>query len=172
MLTSEDQTTITKPIFTGGCACGAIRYECTAEPEDIQMFRCHCRDCQRISGGPYAPVVFVPASTLRVTRGRLRYHTTVSELAPRDGDPAPRYRPLLDGELPVSGEHKRGFCPDCGARLTGGEGHGSTSIGVTASSLDDPGFFRAQFDIWTRDAQPWEVPDTTVPQFETLPPES
>ena len=31
--------------FTGGCACGAIRYECTVEP--TSMFKCHCRDCQR-----------------------------------------------------------------------------------------------------------------------------
>ena len=29
--------------FTGGCACGAIRYECSAEP--IMMFKCHFRDC-------------------------------------------------------------------------------------------------------------------------------
>ena len=29
--------------FTGGCACGAIRYECTAEP--LYMGNCHCRDC-------------------------------------------------------------------------------------------------------------------------------
>jgi hypothetical protein len=37
--------------FTGGCACGAIRYEVSAEP--IVMFNCHCRDCQKTTGGPY-----------------------------------------------------------------------------------------------------------------------
>ena len=41
--------------FTGGCVCGAIRYECDAEP--IMMFKCHCRDCQHVSGGGYAPVL-------------------------------------------------------------------------------------------------------------------
>ena len=34
--------------FTGGCACGAIRYEITAEP--IGMNDCQCRQCQRKSG--------------------------------------------------------------------------------------------------------------------------
>lgn len=35
--------------ITGGCACGAIRYEVTAEP--IVTFNCHCRDCQKTTGG-------------------------------------------------------------------------------------------------------------------------
>jgi hypothetical protein len=39
--------------FTGGCSCGAIRYESTAEP--IMMFKCHCRDCQQTTGGGFAP---------------------------------------------------------------------------------------------------------------------
>ena len=34
--------------YTGGCACGAIRYEITAEP--IEMNDCQCRQCQRTSG--------------------------------------------------------------------------------------------------------------------------
>ena len=34
--------------YTGGCACGAIRYEIDAEP--LLMSDCQCRDCQRISG--------------------------------------------------------------------------------------------------------------------------
>ena len=33
------------------------------------MFKCHCRDCQRLSGGGYSPVVFVPAARLRITHG-------------------------------------------------------------------------------------------------------
>jgi hypothetical protein len=38
--------------FTGGCACGAVRYECAAEP--FMALNCHCRDCQRASGSAYA----------------------------------------------------------------------------------------------------------------------
>ena len=35
--------------FTGGCVCGAVRYECSAEP--IMTLKCHCRDCQQVTGG-------------------------------------------------------------------------------------------------------------------------
>jgi len=50
--------------FTGGCACGAIRYECTAEP--VIMVKCHCRDCQHITGGGFAAAVLVPAEAFRL----------------------------------------------------------------------------------------------------------
>jgi hypothetical protein len=137
--------------FTGGCICGAVRYECTAQPEEIQMFRCHCRDCQRVTGGPYSPVVFVPARTFRLTRGQVQHHTTPSE---------------------AGGEHRRGFCADCGSRLTGGEGPGSTGIGMVASSLDDPSGFKPVLDMWTSDAQPWDALSSDVPKYEKYPPET
>ena len=38
--------------FCGGCACGAIRYECSAEPLLSEI--CYCRDCQRSSGNAFA----------------------------------------------------------------------------------------------------------------------
>src|SRR5215510_9026776 len=44
--------TFMKIPFAGGCACGAIRYECTGEP--ILMFKCHCRDCQKLTSGGFA----------------------------------------------------------------------------------------------------------------------
>ena len=138
-----------KTPFTGGCLCGAVRYECTAPLTEIQMFRCHCRSCQRLTGGPYTPVVFFPAHTFRVTRGTLRRHTTFNE---------------------SGGEHIRSFCADCGSRLTGGEGEGSTGIGVTASSLVDPSWFKPQVEFWVSDAQPWDSIDPAVPAFEKLPP--
>ena len=34
--------------FTGGCACGAIRYEISGKP--VFMNHCQCQDCQRRSG--------------------------------------------------------------------------------------------------------------------------
>ena len=102
--------------FTGGCACGAIRYEINAEP--IVMFNCHCRDCQRVSGGGFAAAVLVPVESFRLTRGQTRYHFTSSI---------------------ARGKHKRGFCTDCASRVTGGEfEEQSQFVGILAGTLDDP----------------------------------
>jgi hypothetical protein len=130
-----------KSSFGGGWACGAIRYECATEP--IVMFNCHCRDCQRASGGPYSAVVYVPAKAFKITKGSPGYYSTPSQAV---------------------GHNKRGFCPECGSRLFGGatdEGQG-----ITASSLDDPSLFRPQFDIFTSDAQPSDHMDPKLPKFE------
>ena len=62
--------------FTGGCVCGAIRYECRAEP--IMMLKCHCRDCQQITGGGFAAAVLLPVKAFRLTKGELSYHFTPS----------------------------------------------------------------------------------------------
>ncbi len=35
--------------FTGGCLCGAVRDECSADA--LFMGNCHCRDCQKANGG-------------------------------------------------------------------------------------------------------------------------
>src|SRR4029077_6281528 len=48
--------------LSGGCACGAIHYECSADP--VRMLNCHCRDCQQASGSAYAAIVIVKARRL------------------------------------------------------------------------------------------------------------
>src|ERR1700741_3654872 len=62
--------------ITGGCYCGNIRYESIAQP--MMMIKCHCRDCQHITGGPYAPAVVLPITAFKLTKGELRYHFTNS----------------------------------------------------------------------------------------------
>lgn len=84
--------------FTDGCACGVIRCEVSAEP--ITMFHCHCRDCQRTSGGAFSAVVYVPAKAFKITKGKPHYYSTTSDMV---------------------GHNKRGFCPECGSHLFGGE---------------------------------------------------
>ena len=46
--------------FSGGCACGAIRYSCASKPR--YMGNCHCRDCQQATGGAFFAAVVVNAS--------------------------------------------------------------------------------------------------------------
>ena len=131
--------------LAGGCACSAIRYECIAEPK--AMFNCHCRDCQHATGGPFSAVVYVPAKSFQITKGSPRFYETSSEMG---------------------GHNKRGFCADCGSRLFGGGS--DQGQGINASSLDDPSWFRPQFDIFTSDAQPWDQMNPKLPKFEKYPP--
>jgi hypothetical protein len=135
--------------ITGGCLCGTIRYECTAEP--LRMLKCHCRDCQQLSGGPYLPVVVVPLSAFRITKGELKYFPTPSVLG----------RP-----------NQRGFCANCGSRLTGAENPKRDYIGITASSLDDPSLFQPTMDIFVADAQPWDLLDPASPKHPQYMPRS
>jgi hypothetical protein len=62
------------------------------------MLKCHCRDCQQLTGNGFSPAVLVPAEAFGLTRGQLRYHFTPSA---------------------AGGEHRRGFCAECGSLLTG-----------------------------------------------------
>ena len=118
---------------TGGCLCGQYRYELSGEP--IAMFTCHCRDCQRSSGGPYSPVVYTSKKHFRVVQGELKHYFSQSD---------------------AGGMNKRGFCPVCGARVTGGES--DEAIGILASSLDDPSVFTPRDRFNVADAQPWDAP--------------
>jgi hypothetical protein len=128
--------------ITGGCVCGAVRYEITAEP--LLMLKCHCRDCQRITGGPYVPAVIVPYRAFRVLQGEIQKFGTDSE---------------------SGGHNLRGFCPKCGSRLTGAENPGREIIGVLASSLDDPGIFQPKLEMYVEDAQPWDSLNASIPKF-------
>ena len=52
---------------TGGCLCGAIRYESAGAP--VFALQCHCRDCQKQSGAASVAAIRVPAAAFRITRG-------------------------------------------------------------------------------------------------------
>jgi hypothetical protein len=130
--------------FTGGCVCGAIRYECDAEP--IMMFKCHCRDCQHVSGGGYAPVLLFARKDLRFTKGSVQHYAT---------------------ESMAGGDNERGFCAHCGSRLSGGKS--PTTIGIVAGSLDDPSLFRPTIDIHVADVQPWDLLDPATTKFDGYP---
>jgi hypothetical protein len=96
--------------FTGGCMCGEIRYECSAEP--IAMGLCHCRDCQRATGSAFAAALMVPRSTVTIT-GDVKYYEVIGD----SGNPI-----------------RRGFCANCGSRLFGSRAN-ADFLSIQAGSL-------------------------------------
>ena len=128
--------------FTGDCACGAIRYECTAAP--LRMVNCHCRDCQLAGGSAYAPTVVVPRSALKLTKGE----PAVFEQAAESGNIA-----------------RREFCARCGTPLYASSSARPQFVGVRAATVDDSRWFKAEADVWVGSAQPWDHLDLAIPKF-------
>src|SRR6185437_11833395 len=103
--------------FSGGCACGSIRYVCSREP--VAMLNCHCLDCQRSSGAPFASGFIVRVSDIVIT-----------------GTPKTHSVSAGSGNLAT-----RGFCSDCGSPLFT---HGQVApevMSVRFATLDIPSEF-------------------------------
>ncbi|MGI9464833.1 MAG: GFA family protein [Aestuariivirgaceae bacterium] len=96
--------------MTGGCQCGAVRYELTNPPRRASI--CHCRMCQRATGSYMAPLANVVMSDFVVTKGELAIY-------------------------PSSPVAERGFCRACGSPLTFRYTE-LDDISVTIGSLDEP----------------------------------
>ena len=97
----------TMPI-TGGCLCGAVRYEAGEEPYSVAV--CHCRMCQRAYGHGSGIFVLFRKGVLRITKGEPKYYKS-------------------------SAWSERGFCADCGSPLGMRD---ETGHGVLVGTLDHP----------------------------------
>ena len=51
---------------TGGCQCGAIRYEITQPPQ--MVYTCHCTDCQRMTSSAFSIGCVLAEGVFRVVR--------------------------------------------------------------------------------------------------------
>lgn len=131
---------------TGGCVCGAVRFEVEGEP--LFSSNCHCRECQRASGGAYVPWMGFPRRAVSVV-GNVKYFERMAD----------------------SGTSEReGFCPDCGVRIVAYADALEGIVLVRAGCLDDPSRYRPQIDIYSSSAQPWDLMDPNLPKFPKMPP--
>jgi hypothetical protein len=96
---------------TGGCQCGALRYEITEAPR--MVYSCHCTDCQRLTSSAFSMAVVVAAEAFRLTIGEPR---PLQKTADRAGDdpmglPAMRFMDLRRSDarrsIARAGRHPR-----------------------------------------------------------------
>ena len=129
---------------TGGCLCGAIRYESEGEP--VFTLRCHCRDCQRASGAAHVPAARMPSEGFRIVKGTPK-----------------RYVNKADSGNDIA----RVFCGDCGTPLYVQVSTKPEIVGLRVTTLDDPSWFKPDADIFMQSAQPWDHVD--APCYDTYP---
>jgi hypothetical protein len=135
---------MTAPL-SGGCACGSIRYVCSRAP--VAMLNCHCLDCQRSSGAPFASGFIVRVSDVAITGTPKAYSVRASS-----------------GSLAT-----RTFCSDCGSPLFTSGAAAPGVISIRFPTLDNPSEFQPMVDIWISSAQPWVCLSQAIPHYPQSP---
>jgi hypothetical protein len=132
--------------WTGGCACGAIRFEIAAEP--LMQNDCRCRDCQRMSG-----------------TGHGSYLTFAGTGVKQTGEAA-----LWDIVADSGSVKTRAFCPACGSPVFMTFAAMPAVFTVHAASLDEPERYRPQAVTYTVRGHAWDRPDPALPAYDRMPP--
>lgn len=129
---------MTQQHSTGGCLCGAVRYEVAGRLRDV--VNCHCSMCQRLHGN-FGPHTKAHKSNITITHDEgLAWHQT-------------------------SAVARRGFCRLCGSGLFW-EPYAMDATGIIAGSLDQPTDLKTMGHIFVGEkADFYEITDP-CPQFE------
>jgi hypothetical protein len=111
------------PNRTGGCLCGAVRYEVRGPLRAVVM--CHCTQCRRMTGHVMAATAARHRDFRLLSEQGLRWYSS-------------------------SEEARRGFCALCGSTLFW-QGAARDYLSIAAGSLDDSSGLRIACHIFTAD---------------------
>jgi hypothetical protein len=128
--------------LTGGCLCGAVRFEVDAPL--VSASWCHCSRCRRRTGTPASAQARIVPGSLRLIRGE----EVLREFKPDD-----------EGYPKV-------FCGECGSALWSRNPDDSTALGVRLGAFDgDPGI-RPEYHQYVAYAAVWApIPDDGLPRY-------
>jgi hypothetical protein len=132
--------------ISGGCLCGAVRYESSAAPLITRV--CWCRLCQYLGAGSGTVNVCFQTGSFAV-RGTTSDYVSIAD----------------------SGNvlHRR-FCPACGTPLFSAAESRPHLVFARAGTLDDPEIARPAMTIWTATAPTWACIADHLPRVERQPP--
>jgi hypothetical protein len=122
--------------YSGGCLCGQVRWQARAEPANVRV--CHCRNCQRATGGPFFARAIFPAGDIEGQGETTRWPTS----------------PRID----------RLSCARCGTPMFAEPKDGPARLGVSLATLDDPNALTPQAHIWVSEKLDWLTIDDGLPQ--------
>lgn len=128
---------MTTQTMTGGCQCGRVRYSVQADPAEAYL--CHCKMCQRATGGVAAAFAGV-----------------------QQADLAWQGEPDWYDSSPIA---RRPFCSHCGTPLGFAFREGSTKMDLTIGSFDDPSLFRPRHHFAVESLHEAWIDTSTLPRY-------
>ncbi len=133
-------------VFTGGCLCGAVRYQSSEEP--VLGGHCYCTDCRKTSGTGHGSHIVLPEAAFSIS-----------------GDVT-----FYDAPTDTGNTVSRGFCPTCGSAVYSTNSGMPGMVFPRASSLDDLEVFKPQMNVYAHRAASWDKLDPSVPSNDGRPP--
>lgn len=130
-------------MVTGGCLCGAVRYEYRGDVGPAGY--CHCADCRRVSGSAFGVSVRVAAAAFRFTSGTPKGFTKTGD----SGRAVTRY-----------------FCPDCGSPIYTAPPLHPDVYFIKAGSLDDPSLVIPNREAWMKSRVAWAEIDPNLTKYD------
>jgi len=131
----------------GGCQCRAVRYQITTPP--LEVHNCHCRDCQRSSGGTHTMSMPTTRELVVLLQGELVGYDKVAD----------------------SGRVVRMMgCARCGTKVWNQPLSSATMLVVKPGTLDDMSWAVPVGNIWTASKVPWVAIDESLVNFPGQPP--
>lgn len=130
--------------LTGGCLCGAVRYQADSPK---MAAHCYCDDCRKASGTGHCTHVVVPQEGFSLS-----------------GDVTTYDRPTDSGNVV-----RRHFCPTCGSAIYSMNSGMTGPVFLRASSLDDPNAVTPSVAVFTSRAPKWDPVDPALPAFAEMP---
>ncbi|MBD9679329.1 GFA family protein [Pseudomonas sp. PDM18] len=127
-------------MHSGGCLCGAVRYEISGELAPIQV--CHCSQCRKAQGGPFATNIPVQRSAFRLLSGE-------SALAEHRATP----------------EKKRVFCSTCGSPIYSARDALPETLRVRAGTLDEPLRTKLEAHYYVDSRANWWPLEDNLPRY-------
>lgn len=131
-------------IHTGGCLCGAVRFEIQGEFD--HFFLCHCERCRKDTGSAHGANLFASQASLVWLAGESAVRTFT---------------------LPGT-RHCRSFCSHCGSAQPGLQMDGQLLV-VPAGSLETDVPIPPNGHLFVASSANWDKGFEDLPKFETLP---
>ena len=131
--------------LSGGCLCGAVRYDCKGAP--MVVGHCHCEACRKSSGTGHCTHMGIAEDSFTIS-GEVRFYDRAAD----------------SGNI-IS----RGFCPNCGSPVYSKNAGVPGMVFPRVSSLDDPETVKPEIVVYASRAPSWDLVDPALQAFPEMP---